>query len=66
MHRILDEIAQFLTGDWGPVETECVLATVLFTDIADSTKRAADLGDQRWRDLLENHHNRVRGEGYTR
>jgi len=61
-YRILDEIAQFLTGEWGPVETECVLATVLFTDIADSTKRAAELGDQRWRDLLENHHNRVRGE----
>jgi pimeloyl-ACP methyl ester carboxylesterase len=60
--RIIDEMAQFLTGEWGPVETECVLATVLFTDIADSTKRAADLGDQRWRDLLENHHNRVRGE----
>ena len=61
-NRILDEIAQFLTGEWGPVETECVLATVLFTDIADATKRAADLGDQRWRDLLENHHSRVRGE----
>jgi pimeloyl-ACP methyl ester carboxylesterase len=60
--RIIDEMAQFLTGEWGPVETECVLATVLFTDIADSTKRAADLGDQRWRDLLENHHSRVRGE----
>ena len=61
-NRIIDEMAQFLTGEWGPVETECVLATVLFTDIADSTKRAADLGDQRWRDLLENHHSRVRGE----
>jgi len=61
-NRILDEMAQFLTGEWGPVETECVLATCLFTDIANSTKRAADLGDQRWRDLLENHHSRVRGE----
>jgi pimeloyl-ACP methyl ester carboxylesterase len=61
-NRILDEMAQFLTGEWGPIETECILATVLFTDITDSTKRAADLGDQRWRDLLENHHSRVRGE----
>jgi pimeloyl-ACP methyl ester carboxylesterase/class 3 adenylate cyclase len=60
--RILDEMAQFLTGKWRPVETECVLATVLFTDIAGSTKRAADLGDQRWRDLLERHHSLVRGE----
>jgi len=60
--RILDEMAQFLTGEWRPIETECILATVLFTDIADSTKRAADLGDQRWRDLLELHHSRVRGE----
>jgi pimeloyl-ACP methyl ester carboxylesterase len=61
-NRILDEMAQFLTGEWGPIETECILATVLFTDITDSTKQAADLGDQRWRDLLENHHSRVRGE----
>jgi len=61
-NRILDEIAQFLTGEWGPVEAECVLATVLFTDIPDSTKRAAELGDLRWRDLLQNHHSRVRGE----
>ena len=61
-YRILDEIAQFLTGEWRPIETETVLATVLFTDIAESTKRAADLGNQRWKDLLENHHNRVRGE----
>jgi pimeloyl-ACP methyl ester carboxylesterase/class 3 adenylate cyclase len=60
--RILDEMAQFLTGEWRPIETECILATVLFTDIADSTKRAADLGDQRWRDLLERHHSCVRGE----
>jgi class 3 adenylate cyclase len=37
-----------------------VLATVLFTDIVDSTKRAADLGDRAWRDLLERHHAVVR------
>ena len=37
-----------------------VLATVLFTDIVDSTKTAADLGDRAWRDLLERHHATVR------
>jgi len=51
--RILDEMAQFLTGEFRPIETECILATVLFTDIVDSTKRAAELGDRQWRDLLE-------------
>jgi len=60
--QILDEMAQFLTGEWRPIETECVLATVLFTDIVGSSKRAAELGDRGWRDLLERHHSLVRGE----
>jgi class 3 adenylate cyclase len=60
--RILDEMAQFLTGELRPIETESVLATVLFTDIVDSTKLAAELGDRQWRDLLERHHSLVRGE----
>jgi class 3 adenylate cyclase len=55
-------MAQFLTGEWRPIETECILWTVLFTDIVDSSKRAAELGDSRWRDLLERHHSLVRGE----
>jgi class 3 adenylate cyclase len=37
------------------VATERVLATVMFTDIVDSTKRAADLGDRRWRAMLDHH-----------
>jgi len=37
-----------------------VLATVLFTDIVDSTRKAAELGDRRWRSLLEAHHALVR------
>lgn len=61
-NQILDEMAQFLTGEWRPIETECVLATVLFTDIVESSKRAAELGDRGWRDLLERHHSLVRGE----
>ena len=33
-----------------------MLATVLFTDIVGSTEKAAELGDSRWRSLLDNHH----------
>jgi len=61
-NRILDEMAQFLTGELRPIDTERILATVLFTDIVDSTKRAIELGDRQWRDLLERHHSLVRGE----
>jgi pimeloyl-ACP methyl ester carboxylesterase len=57
---ILDEVEEFLTGVRRGPEPERVLATVLFTDIVDSTARAAALGDRRWRDLLEGHHVRVR------
>ena len=38
-----------------------VLATVLFTDIVGSTGKAAELGDRRWRELLDDHHARIRG-----
>jgi class 3 adenylate cyclase/pimeloyl-ACP methyl ester carboxylesterase len=41
-------------------EPETVLATVFFTDIVDSTATAAELGDRRWRELLEQHHDTVR------
>ncbi len=59
---MLDEIEEFLTGVRGGTGTERVLATLLFTDIVGSTDRAATLGDRRWRDLLERHHQRVRGQ----
>jgi class 3 adenylate cyclase len=49
------EVEQFLTGTRRPVVSNRVLATVLFTDIVDSTKRAAELGDVEWRALLERH-----------
>jgi class 3 adenylate cyclase len=55
-----DAMEEFLTGAHAPVEAERVLATVLFTDIVGSTERAATLGDQRWRDLLADHHAVVR------
>jgi class 3 adenylate cyclase/pimeloyl-ACP methyl ester carboxylesterase len=45
-----------------PEEPDRVLATVLFTDIVGSTAQAAELGDTRWRELLGDHHSRVRRE----
>ncbi len=52
---LLDAVIEFVTGARPPVRTERVLATVMFTDIVDSTRRAADLGDRRWRALLDEH-----------
>ena len=63
-NQIIDEIAKFLTGGLRPIETERVLATVLFTDIVDSTRLAAEIGDRQWRVLLERHHDLVREELY--
>ncbi len=45
-----------------PPEHDRVLATVLFTDIVEGTKKTATVGDRRWRDLLETHHALVRTE----
>jgi class 3 adenylate cyclase len=52
---VLGEIEEFLTGSRKAVEPDRVLATVLFTDIVDSTGTAAELGDRRWRETLEAH-----------
>jgi class 3 adenylate cyclase len=57
---ILDEVESFVTGATSSYEPDRVLATVLFTDIVDSTVRAAELGDRRWRDLVEEHDRLVR------
>jgi pimeloyl-ACP methyl ester carboxylesterase len=56
------EIAEFLTGEQADVADDRVLATVLFTDIVDSTRRAADLGDRDWRALLDAHDVIVRAQ----
>lgn len=53
------DIIEFLTGE-RPVEVNRVLTTVLFTDIVGSTERAAAIGDQRWRSLLDSHDRTVR------
>jgi class 3 adenylate cyclase len=60
--ELADEVQQFLTGTRPPVVSDRVLATVLFTDIVGSTTRAAELGDRRWRALLERHDRLVRDE----
>jgi class 3 adenylate cyclase len=59
---VIGEIEEFLTGArTTPAEdSDRILATVLFTDLVGSTKRAAELGDKRWRELLEQHQSLVR------
>jgi class 3 adenylate cyclase len=54
---LLGDIEEFVTGhrDGSSVDLERVLATVLFTDIVDSTRSAAEMGDQTWRRLLDSH-----------
>jgi class 3 adenylate cyclase len=61
-NSILGEIESFLTGQRREIEAESdrVLATILFTDIVDSTKRLVELGDRGWKDLLTQHHSLVR------
>ena len=57
---LLDTVEEFLTGAKHGPETDRVLATVLFTDIVDSTSKAAQLGDAAWKELLATHDDRAR------
>jgi class 3 adenylate cyclase/pimeloyl-ACP methyl ester carboxylesterase len=54
---ILSDIEEFVTGHRGNFvsDPDRILVTVLFTDIVDSTRRAAEMGDHNWRRLLDNH-----------
>ena len=64
LERFLGELAQE-----GAQRTarDRVLATILFTDLVDATARASELGDRRWRELLEQHHRLIRTQlGYFR
>jgi class 3 adenylate cyclase len=56
------EITEFLTGQQAEVADDRVLATVLFTDIVDSTRRAAEIGDRDWHALLDAHDAIVRAQ----
>jgi class 3 adenylate cyclase len=57
---VLGEIEEFLTGARADPEPDRVLVTVLFTDVVGSTRRAAELGDHAWRELLDRHQEIVR------
>lgn len=59
---VVDEIEEFLTGVRHTPEPDRILATVLFVDIAGSTERVSQLGDRRWRELLESYRAAVRRE----
>jgi pimeloyl-ACP methyl ester carboxylesterase/class 3 adenylate cyclase len=64
---VLRELEAFVTGvylggGWEAPEPDRVLATILFTDIVGSTAKAVELGDRRWRELVEEHHVLVRGQ----
>ena len=59
---IVNEIQEFLTGERPAIEPDRVLVTVLFTDIVESTKRAVEMGDRRWRDLLDRHNRMMHTE----
>jgi pimeloyl-ACP methyl ester carboxylesterase/class 3 adenylate cyclase len=52
---ILDEIEEFLTGMRDRREEDRMLVTVVLTDIVGSTQRVAEIGDRRWRDLIDRH-----------
>ena len=60
--RMLDEVEEFLTGSRPRSASTRALSTILFTDIVDSTVRTVELGDARWRELLEAHEARCERE----
>ncbi len=57
---LLDEVEEFLTGARTGGDPDRLLTTLLFTDIVGSTDLAAGLGDRRWRDMLDGHHDLTR------
>lgn len=60
--RLVEEIEEFVTGVRPVQSYERALLTVLFTDIVGSTRLAADLGDQQWKELLQRHQDIARAE----
>ena len=59
---LIDEIEEFLTGARTGGDPDRILTTLLFTDIVDSTLRAAEVGDRQWRDVLDRHNELTRSE----
>lgn len=58
--KIIDAVEEFFTGVKPATKADRMLATVMFTDIVDSTRRAAELGDEDWLKLLERHDKIIR------
>lgn len=58
----VESVQTFLTGHRPKADIDRVLATIMFTDIVESTKRAVSLGDRQWGDLRDAHHSAVRAE----
>jgi class 3 adenylate cyclase len=59
LETLLPEVERFVKGI-GKHEPETVLATVLFTDLVGSTQKLAEVGNARWRELVERHNALVR------
>jgi pimeloyl-ACP methyl ester carboxylesterase len=62
MDLLIGEIEEFVTGTRQRPEPDRVLVTVMFTDIVGATERAAQIGDRRWRELLEGYYELARRE----
>ncbi|HKS30791.1 MAG TPA: adenylate/guanylate cyclase domain-containing protein [Chthoniobacterales bacterium] len=60
--KIIGDIQEFVTGIRQEVTDDRVLATVLFVDIANSTKMLSELGDRVWKEKLESYYRLVRSE----
>lgn len=60
--RVMSAIRDFAGAATAEIETERMLATVLFTDIVESTRRAVELGDAQWRSVLDAHNSLARHE----
>ncbi|MCW5749106.1 MAG: adenylate/guanylate cyclase domain-containing protein [Alphaproteobacteria bacterium] len=59
---VMSAIRDFIGATQAPVEPDRMLATVLFTDIVDSTRRASELGDAQWRSVIDAHNSLARNE----
>jgi len=59
---LLDEVEEFLTGVRSGGDPDRMLTTLLFTDIVGSTDKAAEVGDRKWRELLDRHNKLTRNE----
>jgi class 3 adenylate cyclase len=60
--RSLDVIQEFVTGVRPAPQVDRELATIVFTDIVGSTPQVAELGDARWKEVLDSHDERMRQE----